>query len=120
MLSIIIKGQMEIGSKIPKKGHIVLINAPNNIRKIKSNPTLYKTRSILHDTFGLKIEKINRPGIKVKKKKPKIFLKNGIFKKTTKSVAIRKINTKNKVLLEFVGFTGLFITSCIPHQLFNP
>ena len=100
---VIIKDKNEIGFEIPRSGYNILMNNPKNIKKAILNPTEYKIVSIVLSLFNFSICRINNPGKTVRKRKPKICLKNGISKRIAMSVkrSIEIINTNHSLCPNF-------------------
>ena len=73
----------------------MFINNPKSIKKEMLSPTDNTNFSVYSILFNFRTCKINNPGKMIRKRNPKICLKNGMFKKITMSVrrSIEIINT---------------------------
>ena len=103
MVIVIIKCEVEIGFGIPRGGYSVFMKKPINIKNATLNPTEYKRVSVVFNLFNLSIWRINNPGRMVKKRNPRICLKNGMFKIMAKSVrsSIEIINANHSLAPNF-------------------
>ncbi len=84
----IIKGKVEIGFENPKAGYSIFMKNPVNITKAILSPSEYKIVSIVFNLFSFRFWRINTPGKIVRKRNPRICLRNGISKRIAKFVRI--------------------------------
>ena len=96
------------------------MNNPKNIRKEMLKPTDNTNFSVNPNLSNFRICRIEIPGKKVRKRNPKICLKNGMFKKITRSVrrSIEIINTNQFLAPNFnaISFTSLNASLIFSHM----
>ena len=95
VLNEINSGIVDNGVSYPKLSDKLFNNNPKNIRKEMLSPTDNTNFSVDPILFNFSTCRINNPGIKVRKRNPRICLKSGMFKNMAKSVEISSA-TKNK------------------------
>jgi hypothetical protein len=99
MFIVTIKGEIEIGFEIPRRGYNVLMNNPMNIRKEMLNPADNTNFSVEPILSNFRTCRINNPGKIMRKRNPTICLKKGMFKRMTTSAEISSpMENKKKFL----------------------
>ena len=92
-------GIVDNGVSYPKLSDKLFNNNPKNIRKEMLSPTDNTNFSVDPILFNFSTCRINNPGIKVRKRNPRICLKSGMFRSIARSVTIRNTNMRKKNFL---------------------
>jgi hypothetical protein len=103
------------GVSYPRASDKLLMNNPKSIRKEMLSPTVNTNFSVSPILFNFNICRINNPGTTVRKRNPKICLRNNISKSIAKSVKISSsARIKKKTLVS--SFFDIYVIFQLDYQ----